>query len=201
MCRNLGNKKRHGFTLTEVAIVLGIVGIILGGIWAAAAQVYANRKVESGIEEVIDLVGGVRSLFAAKGSVDPGDLTQAAVNSGLYRADMLQSGGCGAAPNGGDNPVPCPLDPWGGEVELGGGGSAWPCMSGACSSNDFNIILWGLGTHCTAFLGSLVSQATSDGLVAIYSDTEGDYAVSTSTPVNDQHIVSCNGNVVLEFQL
>ena len=32
-------QKKRGFTLTEIAIVLGIIGLILGAIWVAAAAV------------------------------------------------------------------------------------------------------------------------------------------------------------------
>ena len=41
----LRRQRRRGFTLTEIAIVLGIVGLILGAIWVAAAAVYNNLRV------------------------------------------------------------------------------------------------------------------------------------------------------------
>lgn len=36
--------KKKGFTLTEIAIVLGIIGLILGAVWTAASGVYANTN-------------------------------------------------------------------------------------------------------------------------------------------------------------
>jgi len=36
--------QRRAFTLTKVAILLGIMGLILGGIWTAAAQVYKEKS-------------------------------------------------------------------------------------------------------------------------------------------------------------
>ncbi len=37
--------RRHGFTLTEIAIVLGIIGLILGAVWKAASSVYQSANV------------------------------------------------------------------------------------------------------------------------------------------------------------
>ena len=37
--------RKKGFTLTEIAIVLGIIGLILGAIWVAAASVYQNQRI------------------------------------------------------------------------------------------------------------------------------------------------------------
>lgn len=37
---------KHGFNLVESAIVLGVVGLVIGGIWAAAANVSYNMKIQ-----------------------------------------------------------------------------------------------------------------------------------------------------------
>ena len=54
----------RGFTLTEIAIVLGIIGIILGAIWGAAATVYNNQKVADAERGITATAAAVRSLFA-----------------------------------------------------------------------------------------------------------------------------------------
>ena len=56
--------KRRGFTLTEIAIVLGIIGLILGAIWAAASSVYANQKANSAQQGILAAAQAVRSMFA-----------------------------------------------------------------------------------------------------------------------------------------
>ncbi len=65
MCLRMNRKqKRRGFTLTEIAIVLGIIGLILGAIWAAAAAVYSNMKVNSAERGITFAAQQVHSMFA-----------------------------------------------------------------------------------------------------------------------------------------
>jgi prepilin-type N-terminal cleavage/methylation domain-containing protein len=65
--RNL-SRSRRGFTLTEIAIVLGIIGLILGAIWAAASAVYSNMRNSQAEQGVTATAQAVRSMFAASGS-------------------------------------------------------------------------------------------------------------------------------------
>ena len=38
-------RRQRGFNLVEAAIVLGVVGLVIGGIWTAAAAVNRNMKL------------------------------------------------------------------------------------------------------------------------------------------------------------
>ncbi len=58
-------RKTRGFTLTEAAIVLGIVGLILGAIWVAAAAVYENMRTNRANEQILKVAQAVRSLYAS----------------------------------------------------------------------------------------------------------------------------------------
>src|SRR5882757_10048711 len=57
-------KPKRGFTLTEIAIVLGIIGLILGAIWAAASSVYNNLKANQAQQGILSAAQAVRSLYA-----------------------------------------------------------------------------------------------------------------------------------------
>ncbi|GEM_PF-483400 len=65
-----GFRKARGFTLTEVAIVMGVVGLILGGIWIAAAAVYTNHRVNTAYTQVMKISQGIRALMATKPQFD-----------------------------------------------------------------------------------------------------------------------------------
>jgi prepilin-type N-terminal cleavage/methylation domain-containing protein len=61
-CRIYG-KTKHGFTLTEVAIVLGIVGLILGAVWVAARGVNTGVNANKAAQVTSTLIATVRGAF------------------------------------------------------------------------------------------------------------------------------------------
>lgn len=85
---------RQGFTLTEIAIVLGIIGLILGAIWTAAASVYANQHVAKAATETLMIVQNFKSLYGNNPLTEPNgeNLTTFAMSAGLFPADMVQAG-------------------------------------------------------------------------------------------------------------
>ncbi len=56
--------KRHGFSLVESAIVLAVVGLVLGGIWVASAAMYENYKVNKTVEGTISTVRNIQKLIS-----------------------------------------------------------------------------------------------------------------------------------------
>jgi len=63
-------RKLRGFTLTEAAIVLGIVGLILGAIWVAAAAVYNNLRVSTASGQLLQIAQNIRSIHATQQTID-----------------------------------------------------------------------------------------------------------------------------------
>jgi prepilin-type N-terminal cleavage/methylation domain-containing protein len=69
-------KRKRGFTLTEIAIVLGIIGLILGAIWVAAAAVYNNLRISKATTQLLVITQNMRSMYATSSAVDTGsDMT------------------------------------------------------------------------------------------------------------------------------
>jgi prepilin-type N-terminal cleavage/methylation domain-containing protein len=94
------NKKR-GFTLTEIAIVLGIIGLILGAIWVAAAAVYTNMRVARSSQELLSITQAVRSLYATStvtGVAASTPMTANLIPAGVFPNDSLTAGTSGGPP-------------------------------------------------------------------------------------------------------
>ena len=61
-CLNNRHKKK-GISLVEAAIVLGVVGLVIGGIWGAASTAYENYKINQTINATQQMVDRARNLF------------------------------------------------------------------------------------------------------------------------------------------
>ncbi|MBV8061686.1 MAG: prepilin-type N-terminal cleavage/methylation domain-containing protein [Alphaproteobacteria bacterium] len=97
---------KRGFTLTEIAIVLGVIGLILGSIWVAAAAVYNNMRVSTATRGLLAITQAVRSLYATSSTVSTNaDMTTIPFTtvaagaqttypqSGVFDADMVIAAG------------------------------------------------------------------------------------------------------------
>jgi type II secretory pathway pseudopilin PulG len=84
-------KSRRGFTLVEAAIVLGVIAIIIGAIWAAAAAVEAKHQVEQGVNQVWQIAINARNIYT--GHPFPGtletDVSQTLITQNVITSDML----------------------------------------------------------------------------------------------------------------
>jgi prepilin-type N-terminal cleavage/methylation domain-containing protein len=61
------NSRKQGFTLTEIAIVLGIIGLILAAVWSAASSVYGGQKVTAAQNGILTTAQAVRSMYGNSG--------------------------------------------------------------------------------------------------------------------------------------
>lgn len=113
---------RRGFTLTEIAIVLGIIGMILGAIWVAASSVYNNQRVARATNELLTIAQSVRSLYATSQTVDTtgnADMDVSATNAthytylqaNVFPSDMMVMSGSPPTPI-------AAVDPWNGGVAI-----------------------------------------------------------------------------------
>jgi len=66
------HSRQRGFTLVELAIVLGVVAVITAAIWNYAASAKQTAKIEQAAEEVSLLVDGTRAAYASAASIRGG---------------------------------------------------------------------------------------------------------------------------------
>ncbi|HBM91405.1 MAG TPA: hypothetical protein DD400_06000 [Rhodospirillaceae bacterium] len=64
MKKRIENKKTTGFTLTEMAIVVLVVGIVLGAIWVAAGHVHTKTQITQTINDISQIAKNVRGVYA-----------------------------------------------------------------------------------------------------------------------------------------
>jgi prepilin-type N-terminal cleavage/methylation domain-containing protein len=64
-------QRKKGFTLTEIAIVLGIIGIILAAVWSAASGVYLSTSATKFEEQIGQYLVAVRN-YCASNTCAPG---------------------------------------------------------------------------------------------------------------------------------
>ncbi len=59
--------KEAGFNLIEAAIVLGIVGLVVAGIWAAASAAYENMRQQSSSRNLLAMAQNIKNFYANSG--------------------------------------------------------------------------------------------------------------------------------------
>ncbi len=86
----------RGASLTESTIVLGIVGILLGGIWAMANDMRNSVKQQKFAELLTSTVDGVRGIYAGKAFFDSTLVTNMMPNlarMNIFPGDVLKQVG------------------------------------------------------------------------------------------------------------
>jgi len=87
--------RQRAFTLTEIAIVLGMMGLVLGAIWTAASSVYTNQRSLHGATAVMQVAQGVRALFGSSnttGYTATANMTPALLSAGIIPTDLINGG-------------------------------------------------------------------------------------------------------------
>lgn len=88
-------RKQKGFTLTEAAIVLGVVGLILGAIWGAATAVRSRQMVNRAITDITRITENIRTMngrpFFSQASIDllPAATTARYMNAGAIPPELV----------------------------------------------------------------------------------------------------------------
>ena len=160
--RAVGNA---GFNLVEAAIVLGIVGLIIAGIWTAASAVYENMRISRATQQLLSVAQNIRSLYSSQftmGGTAGDDLTAGMVTARVFPGDMTP------------DLTTDPDSPWGtDDVEVYAAGSG-------ATTDGFRIVYKGIPTNACIDLSVRNSGQSRDiGLTAVSAGTG-----SSATPGN-----------------
>jgi len=83
-------RRSAGFSLIEAAIVLAIIGLVIGGIWAATNSVNQNRKAERMVTNVMVMIDGILNLYKDQTVVGPyTDMTADMIAAGVVPKELV----------------------------------------------------------------------------------------------------------------
>mgnify|MGYP001202658320 FL=1 len=89
------HSRKRGFNLIEAAIVLGVVGLVIGGIWVAANAVNDHFKVSrtaAGIIYACDRAANIFPRLSAPAEPDETGILSAAIAANVFPADWVNNG-------------------------------------------------------------------------------------------------------------
>ncbi len=184
MTSNCGNKRRQrrGFSLLEMAIVLGIIGVVLASLWGVISIVHETIKRDEATRQIEMAVQNVRAFYLGKGTVATpagsgtfSNLTDYLLRQGVLPQDMIRDRA--ATTLRADNS-------WGSggpSGSIGDGTFAVDNTDVATSYDRFRIELRGLSfSACVALLSRLSGESGPKGLlyVEVNGTTEDEMPVS-----------------------
>lgn len=139
-------RTRRGFNLVEAAIVLGVVGLVIGGIWVAAASVTRNMRIKETLEIVLTSETATSRIF--KGLPFPTSETE--ITQTLISASAL-------GPNTSNGKA---FHGWGGEIKVYAGTSSGSRLSHIDFLNVPRSECIGISTHLLKIAPGIVVPGT-----------------------------------------
>lgn len=88
----IARRARRGFSLIEAAIVLGVVGAVIGTIWVSAANMYEEYKVSKTVEGIFTTARNIQNLISFRDGeeIGPGvNITATLLSAGVFPKDWV----------------------------------------------------------------------------------------------------------------
>jgi type II secretory pathway pseudopilin PulG len=187
------------FSLVELAIVLAVIGIIIGGVLAASAMVWEYEKREQAIEEIGETVANARGFFAGQAGVP--NIGYPTLSSNLIAANVIPNSARRTASGTCTNPAGlCADAPWG--PLTSGGITPVGVVDGA---GTFRVCNWSLGLFgCPAapaapspFFSINLTGLTQKSCIALVEAISGSRGPSGLVEINiNSYNVLASGNSI-----
>lgn len=159
-------RSEQGFNLIEAAIVLGIVGLIVGGIWAAASSAYNNMRLQGATSQILVVAQNARNMFSNNPSDTEALTNEQSISLGLVPTNMVTN-------VSGSNVI---RSPWGSQVDVTRG-----------SGDRFITIVYNdlPQASCTGLLTRLAGTGSNSGIRTISGGAAGNVYVADPTVAQD----------------
>lgn len=167
-------KKQRAYSLTELAIVLGIVSVIFGAIWSASSMVYRNMLLNQSISDLSLLTQTIRDFYKGQSKFDKStgsNLTDFLVDAKLFPASMIEKN------------TNLPVTPWRTDIKVYVG-----------SEKDTFRIVYEDGLPedvCRLLAGRIAGKGRARGLVNV---TAGGSSFTTSNELNNLTSLDITGS-------
>lgn len=173
----MSNSSRTGFNLIEAAIVLAVIGLVIGGIWVAAAAVQDNLRIRRTADGVLMMASRGQSLIPlSEGTGSWNDITTEAKAMGIVPPDWITASST--------------KNPLGGTVMVALGSGATPVLE---------LYIKGLTeSTCRELLSQLSSSNQSKIIYTLWND---DKAMTAVLPVSYNHAICAPPITVMDFQV
>ncbi|MDP9196016.1 MAG: prepilin-type N-terminal cleavage/methylation domain-containing protein [Pseudomonadota bacterium] len=79
---------QRGFSLLEMAIVIGIIALIIGGIWLAYAAVTSNKREADANGQVLTIAHNMRNLYVNQNGGDGASMANL-IAAGIFPGNMV----------------------------------------------------------------------------------------------------------------
>ena len=159
-----------GFTLMEMAVALGVVGLVSAGIWVAAASVHQKKNVLEATQQIFTIVQNTRQLYKGQTNFAPAatTLTATLLNTGVFPSNMVTAG--------------IPHNPWGttavgidipgaGLTVASGFGYGGAVCAPVVATNVLTVVYWNLpGSAAINVLSNFIGNNAGTEVLCVYCD-------------------------------
>lgn len=159
----------RGFSLFEMAVVVGVIGLVTGGIWVTVAQVRRSEQINLAAQELTTIVQNIRAVTSSQGTTlryttgVVGALTSALNRMRVFPAEMTVTGDYARVYN-----------PFSRGATAGAGLGSVLVQKDNCNGNTsdynvpcFSVEFFGLPQWACVQLLTITSEKTSTGLMQI----------------------------------